>query len=77
MVNKRDMVLGVVFGVAGLVFTWWLGDTVADAATAAGSGADGSRDLMVLVGLGLAVLALGNIAAMRARVRRNRHDDQY
>ncbi len=75
MVSKRDVVMGVVFGVAGLLLVVWMGDVFADAARRAEVSNDPGGNLLNVVWIGLLVLALANIAAARARIRRNDSDD--
>ncbi len=75
MVSKRDIVMGVVFGVAGLLLVVWMGDVLADAARRAEVSNDPGGNLLNVVWIGLLVLALANIAAARARIRRNDSDD--
>ncbi len=75
MVSKRDIVMGVVFGVAGLLLVWWMAGAFTDAARQAEASNDPSQNLLNVVWIGLLVLALANIAAARARIRRNDSDD--
>jgi hypothetical protein len=74
---KRDVVMGVVLGVAGLFLVWFLSTTITTAAADAAGSSNQASSLGVVVGLGLLVLALSNVAAMRARTRRNNRDDWW
>lgn len=76
-IMKRDVVMGVVLGVAGLFLVWFLSTTITTAATDAAGSSNPASSLGVVVGLGLLVLALSNVAAMRARTRRNNRDDWW
>jgi putative effector of murein hydrolase LrgA (UPF0299 family) len=72
-IMKRDVVMGVVLGVAGLFLVWFLSTTI----TTAAASPNPASSLGVVVGLGVLVLALSNVAAMRARTRRNNRDDWW
>jgi len=74
--SKRDVILGVIFGIAGLWITMILPSAISDAAKGASDDADPTRSLMVLLGLGFAVLALANSVAMRARARRRQFEER-
>jgi hypothetical protein len=74
-IMKRDVVMGVVLGVAGLFLVWFLSTTITTAATDAAGSSNPASSLGVVVGLG--VLVLANVAAMRARTRRNNRDDWW
>lgn len=75
MVSKRDIVMGVVFGVTAALLVWWMGGAFVDAARRAEASNDPGQNLLNVVWIGLLVLALANIAAARARIRRNDSDD--
>lgn len=75
--TKRDLVMGVVMGAAGALLVWFLAGAISDAAASASSSADPARGLGLVVGLGLLILALSNVAAMRARTRRHDPDDWW
>jgi purine-cytosine permease-like protein len=75
--TKRDVVMGVVMGAAGVLLVWFLSGAISEAASDASGGANPARSLGLVVGLGLLVLALSNVAAMRARTRRNDRDDWW
>ena len=76
-IMKRDVVMGVVLGVAGLFLVWFLSATISTAAADAADSSNPASSLGVVVGLGVLVLALSNVAAMRARTRRNDRDDWW
>ena len=75
--TKRDVVMGVVMGAAGVLLVWLLSGAISEAAANASGGANPARSLGLVVGLGVLVLALSNVAAMRARTRRNNRDDWW
>ena len=74
--NKRDVIMGVIFGLAGLAICWYLSDMVPRAARGAADDVDPGRSLVLVVLIGFAVLALANGAAMRARARRRSFEDR-
>ncbi len=75
MVNKRDVVMGVVFGGTLLLLVWWMGGTFAEAARRAEASNNPGNNLLNVVWVGLLVVALANVAAARARIRRHDRDE--
>jgi hypothetical protein len=75
LMNKRDVVLGVVFGVALLVLLPWMGSVISDAAEEAQRSNQPGNNLLNVVWIGLLVVALANVAAARSRIRRD-HDEE-
>ena len=73
--NKRDVIMGVIFGLAGVAICWYLSDMVPRAARGAADDTDPGRSLVLVVLLGVAVLALANGAAARARARRRSFEE--
>lgn len=73
--SKRDVVMGVVFGITLLVLLPWMAGIFVDAAEQAKRSNQPGNNLLNVIWVGLLVVALANVAAARARIRRD-HDEE-